>query len=374
MAQQKILYVVNNIDWFWSHRLPLAAGARAAGYDVGVVVTGAENDSQLGEHGFRAIELPAMDKNLGPMTVLKTIAFMHKTLQHEKPDIMHVITIKYAFLAGLASLLHPHVKMVHLIAGLGFLFSADSFRAKMLRFFVIPFLSLALRRKNSTLIFQNPDDMRIFLERGLASREQCHLIRGSGVDTKQFSPQPDKEQADPPIVVMPTRLVKDKGVSVFVEAARILKERGVVVDMQVAGGITAYNPLAISKDEMEEMVADGAATWLGRVSDMPDLLARAAMVAYPSHYREGIPKVLLEAAAMGKAIITTDHPGCREAVIDGENGKLVPVRDPVALADAIEELLKDKSVRDNMGAQSRKRALEEFDAEIIVRETLALYQ
>jgi len=373
MKRQKIIYMVNHIDWFWSHRLPLAKGAVEAGYDVSILVTGADQQQdQFAEHGLRGIELPAIGQGLGPLSVFKTIKNIHDILKDEKPDIFHVITIKYAFLAGLAAWLHPRLCVVHLIAGLGYLFSGNDTKSKILRVLVYPLLRMALRRKGTEVIFQNPDDQAIMLGDGLVSKDHIHLIRGSGVDTHHFKPR-EMPQSDPPIVIMPTRLVHDKGISVFVDAARLLQDRGAAVEMQIAGGITAYNPLAITESEMTEMIADGAATWLGKVDDMPDLLAKATLIAYPSHYREGIPKVLLEACAMAKPIVTTDHPGCREAVRSGYNGLLVPVKDAHALAAAIEALLADQNLREKMAKNSRLRAEREFDATIVTRETLAIY-
>jgi glycosyltransferase involved in cell wall biosynthesis len=177
-----------------------------------------------------------------------------------------------------------------------------------------------------------------------------------------------------PVVLLPTRLIREKGVIVFIEAARILKARGVNAKFQIAGGMEGHNPNKISKEEMETLTADGATEWLGRVTDMPALYASAALIAYPSYYREGVPKVLLESAAMGKAIITTDHPGCREAVADNDNGLLVPVKDAQATADAIETLLKDPVRRKEMGARSRERAEKEFDVRLIVDQTLKVYE
>lgn len=363
LDKPELLYVINHIDWFWSHRLPLAKGAQDAGWDVSVAVPDAEKDPKLGANGFTGLDLP--------VGLLKTIIALHYLLKERKPALVHAITIKYAFITGLAARLHPDIKTVYTIAGLGYLFSGEGLKPKLLRLLISPFLRLALRRKNTQLIFQNPDDMQIMLDRGLASAEQSHLIRGSGVDTAEFTPQP-QVVSDRPIVVMPTRLVHNKGVAVFVEAARILKKRGVDAVFQVAGG-TTDNPLAITKDQMEAMVADGAAEWLGRVSDMPALLASCSLVAYPSYYREGIPKVLLESAAMGKAIVTTDHAGCREAVRHNYNGLLVPIKDPQALADAIHSCLDDPEKCAAMGANSRQRALDEFDVRHIVKQTIAVY-
>ncbi len=377
----KLLYVINHIDWFWSHRLPLAIGAQKDGYDVHVAVTGAEDDEKLASKGFHGHALPASDAGFMPLTMLKTIWAVSCLMRDEQPDIVHAITLKYAFIAGLAGRLHPDVKLVHTLAGLGYLFAGDGVKPKVLRILISPLLKLAFKGKNTELIFQNPDDMALLLSRGLAREEQCTLIRGSGVDTDEFSPQPESgsesgSEDKNPIVVMPTRLVHDKGVAVFIEAARILKSQGIEARYQIAGGVTTNNPLAISKGEMEAMIAgsDGAAEWLGRVSDMPALLAGAALVVYPSYYREGIPKVLLESAAMGKAIITTDHPGCREAVAHNDNGLLVPVKDAEATAKAIKMLLSDNEKRISMGVQSRKKAEKEFDVRLIVEKTLAVYK
>ena len=368
----EICYVINHIDWFWSHRLPLARGAQEAGWQVSVAVPGASADENLTDEGFKGIDLPAPDQGFGPLGVVKTMCALRRIIRRDSPDLVHAITLKYAFITGLATLGLSHVKLVHTIAGLGYLFSGEGIKPKILRTVLGPFLRLALRRKNIQLIFQNPDDMNMMISRGFADPSQAHLIRGSGVDTHEFTPS-DTPEATENIVVMPTRLVHDKGVAVFVDAARILKQQGVNAVFQIAGGVTHNNPLAISQGDMEAMVKDGAAEWLGKVSDMPALLAKAALVAYPSYYREGIPKVLLEAASMAKAIVTTDHPGCKEAVNHGENGLLVPVKDAQSLADAIKKLLDDPAERHKMGQRSRQRATEEFDVKIIVAQTLETY-
>lgn len=372
MSNKKLLFIINHLDWFWSHRLPLAQGAQKAGWNVSVAVTGASKDQRLKEGGFRGLELPPSEQGFGPLTLLSIIWGVHRLMAKEKPDLVHAITLKYAFITGLAGLFHKNVKLVHTIAGLGYLFSSASKQARILRFLIGPLLKLALKRKNTQIIFQNPDDQALLIKCGFVSEAQCHLIRGSGVNISQFEavPEPDIQ---PPLIIMPTRLVRDKGISVFVEAARIIKARGLEARFQIAGGVTANNPLAISQSQMEQMVANGAAEWLGKISDMPKLFADCAFVVYPSYYREGIPKVLLEACATGRPIITTDHPGCREAVDHKGNGLLVPVKDAEATADAIEFLLKDPALRKAMGEKSRQKAEAEFDVDIIVAQTLSVY-
>lgn len=369
---RKLLYVINHMDWFWSHRLPLAQGARGEGWDVMVASTGAQHDEKLTLQGFQGYELPPFSDGLSALSVLKIIYAVHRLIQKEKPDLLHVITLKYAFMAGLAARLHKHIRIVHTIAGLGYLFAADNLKAKMLRIAVGPFLKLALKHPRAQIIFQNPDDQEIMVRRGFVRASQCHLIRGSGVDLENFCYRKEPESAEP-IVLMPTRLLHDKGVGIFVDVARLLKNKGIRARFQIAGGVTTTNPMAISENEMKEMVADGAAEWLGKVDDMPGLLHEATIIVYPSYYREGVPKVLLEAASCGRPIITTDHPGCREAVVHEENGYLVPVRDAEQTARALEILLADKSKRETMGIASRKLAEDHFDVRLITRRTLSVY-
>ncbi len=359
-----VLYIINHMAWFWNHRLPLVKGAKEKGWEVIVAAPRAAEDKRLEGLSITGVNLPTFG-------VLRTIIAVHKLLKTHQPEVVHAITLQYAFMAGLAARMHTNTQVVYTVAGLGYLF-ADGLKPRILRTAVGPLLKIALRHPNAHIVFQNPDDQELLVARGFVRPEQCHLIRGSGVDTEQFSYQEEPDN-DTPIVVMPTRLVHDKGVAVFVEAARILKARGVDARFQIAGGVSTFNPNAITESEMKAMTADGAAEWLGRVSDMPNFLAGCNLVVYPSYYREGLPKVLLEACAIGRAIITTDHPGCREAVADNLNGMLTPIKDAAATAEAIEKLLSNKSARIQMGRRSRERAENEFDVRIVVDKTLALY-
>jgi len=373
MSSRKFLFVINHIDWFWSHRLPLAKGAQSEGWDVSVAVTGAKDDQNLTKQLFTGYELPPSDQGYMPFSLLKIIWSIHKIIKREKPDVLHAITLKYAFLAGLAARFHKNICVVHTLAGLGYLFSGEGMKPKILRIIVGPFLKLALKSDNTELIFQNPDDMALMIKRGFANPDQSTLIRGSGVDLKEF-PLIPIPQDDAPIVLMPTRLVHDKGVAVFIEAANILLAKNVPARFQIAGGITTNNPNAISKAEMDGMIDGTNVEWLGKISDMPALYAASSLICYPSYYGEGVPKVLLEAAATGRAIITTDHPGCREAVRDKESGLLVPIKDAKATAAAIEALLKDPEKLALMGGKSRELANSEFDVASVVKRTLAVYQ
>ena len=365
MAKPKLLFVINHMDWFWSHRLPLAKGAQDAGWDVSVCATGAEDDDKLEQNGFHGINLGG-----SPFKILSDI---YRIIKSEEPDLIHVITLKYAFLAGLVSRFYPRVKIVHTIAGLGYLFISDGIKPKLLRFFIGPFLKFALKHPRAQIIFQNPDDQELLLKRGFVKPEQIHLIKGSGVDLEEFAHIPEP-QNDLPVIVMPTRLVHNKGIAVFIDAAKIAAANGVNAKFQIAGGPVDNNPLGISKDEMEEMIKGSPVEWLGRVSDMPALYAASNLIVYPSYYGEGVPKVLLESGATGRAIITTDHPGCREAIEHGKSGLLVPVKDAQTTAAAIELLIKDVKKRQDMGNASRAFAAREFSVERVVSLTLDVYK
>jgi len=365
MARKKLLFVINHMDWFWSHRLPLAVGAQDVGWDVQVCAHGAEHDEKLAASGFTGIALS--------LSLFKIIRDVKRVLDTEKPDLVHVITLKFAFLAGLASRFCKDIKIVHTLAGLGYLFSGEGFKPKMLRTLVGPFLKFALKHPNAAIIFQNPDDMALMVKRGFVREEQCHLIRGSGVDLKQFPHMPEPQNGKP-VVVMPTRLVHDKGVAMFIEAAKIAAENGVDAAFKIAGGAVTNNPLGISDNEMRTMIEGSPVEWLGRISDMPALYAQANLIVYPSYYGEGVPKVLLESAATGRAIITTDHAGCREAVDDGTTGILVPIKDAEATAQAIATLIQNATLREKMGHAARDFVAQYYDVQSVVKRTLDVYQ
>lgn len=361
---KKLFYIINHMEWFWSHRLPLAQGAKDAGWEVHVCATGLSKDTRLSLEGFYGADLPE-----SPLALMLKI---RKLIKQGQPEIIHAITLKYAFFAGLA-VRGTDTKIVHTLAGLGYLFSGEGLKPKILRFILGPLLKIALKGENTQIIFQNPDDMALMKARGFVDPERCHLIKGSGVDTKEF-PLTDEPANKPPVVTMPTRLVHEKGVSIFIEAAKILKDKGVEAVFQIAGGEALTNPRGITAKQMETMIGDSGVKWLGKVNEMPELLAKSNLIVYPSYYGEGIPKVLLEAASTGRAIITTDHPGCREAVKDDVNGLLVPIKDAQATADAIEALLNDPDRRAKMGKQSRKMVEDEFSVPLVVLQTLKVYE
>ena len=372
LMTKKLLYILAETEDFWVSRLPLAAAARDRGYEVHLAAPGAAGDKQLKKSGFTGHDLPPAQSGLSFSAALRNILTIRSMLRALKPDIVHTITLKYSLLTGLAAGRSSETKLVYTIAGLGYLFSAEDMKARIMLGALLPFLKYVLRNPSAAVIFQNPDDMNTLVRKNFVREEKAFLVRGSGVDLQKFAPG-GGEDSGPPVVLMPTRLVRDKGISVFIDMAKILEKRQIPARFQVAGGITDHNPLAITEEEMERMVADSPVEWLGKVSDMPALYQKAALIVYPSWYGEGIPRVLLEAAACGKAIVTTDHPGCREAVAHNDNGLLIPVKNAEAAADAVEFLLKNPDHRKKMSAAGRIRAEREFGISGVVEKILKLY-
>jgi glycosyltransferase involved in cell wall biosynthesis len=260
--------------------------------------------------------------------------------------------------------------VVHAITGLGYLFLIDGLLARIQRASVMTLYRIALGHPNLRAIFQNPDDQGLFLRHRLVRPETVVMIRGCGVDMREFPFTP--EPPGPPLVLFPARIIGDKGVREFVEAARILKREGTPATFRLVGRTDPDNPTDVGEATVREWEREGVVEWLGFSSEMPVELARAHVVCMPS-YREGLPRVLIEAASIGRAIVTTDVPGCREVVRHGDNGLLVPVRNAAALADALRTVIADARLRQAMGARGRERALAEFSVESFVADSLRVY-
>jgi glycosyltransferase involved in cell wall biosynthesis len=255
---------------------------------------------------------------------------------------------------------------------MGFVFSSGSLRARLLRPAVRAALRLLLNPEGSRVVFENRDDMREAVTDGLVSGEDAVLIRGAGVDLDRFRPGP--AAAGPPTVVLVARMLREKGIEDFVEAARILRHRRVAARFLVAGAPDLGNPGTISESELRRWHEEGAVEWIGQRDDVEVVLASAHVACLPSYYREGLPKSLLEGLAAGLPIVTTDVPGCRETVLVGENGLLVPPRDPQRLAEALATLIGDADMRVRFGMRSRQLAEAEFGTAKVSEATLALYR
>jgi glycosyltransferase involved in cell wall biosynthesis len=285
---------------------------------------------------------------------------------------MHTVTIKPVLYGGIAARLLRVPSLVSAVSGLGLVFVGGDRKASSVRWAVRALYRLALGHSNSCAIFQNPDDCQHMVDAGLVASEQTVLIRSSGVDVAVFQPSPPPP--GPPIVILPARLLWPKGVGEFVEAARLLLQDGVAIRMALVGEPPPQHRASVTRSMIEAWVDQDLIEWWGYQPDMAQVYARSHIVCLPSYYGEGVPRVLIEAAACGRPIVTTDTPGCREVVRHGENGLLVAPRAAKALADALRTLAQDAGLRVEMGRRGRQRAVAEFSLDRVVAATLAVYQ
>jgi glycosyltransferase involved in cell wall biosynthesis len=367
-AKSKILFFATE-DWFiCSHWLPIIDAANEMGLDVVVVTRVNKHLEMIEQHGVKVIPFEISRRGSSFLSEIDTVMRLIKIYRKERPDIAHHIALKPMLYGSLAAHL-THVKhTVNWVAGMGWLFISNSWRAKLMQALVKKVLSMLLR--GTDVIVENKDDQEIIANLGV-SKPYLHLIHGAGVDTSQYLHLPEPNNI--PLVILPARMLWDKGVGEFVDAAIMLKKRGVVARFVLVGEPDHENPASVSNNQLEKWQNDGVVEWWGRREDMPRVLAQAHIVCLPS-YREGLPKSLLEAASCGRPIVTTDVPGCREVVRDGHNGILVQVRNSLALADALEKLLTEPELRLQMGLRGRERVMREFSQEIIVRRVLAIYR
>lgn len=370
-ARKKLLFLVTEDWYFCSHRLPPARAAREAGYEI-VVATRVENrGAEIEAEGFKLIPIGLRRRSRNPLRELAAIAEIVRIYWREQPDITHHVAIKPVLYGSLAAMLVRRPAIVNALAGMGFLFTSSSRHAAVLRAVVSRVFRILLNAGRNVLILQNPDDQALLVSGGLVAPSRVRLIRGSGVDIQRFSPMP--EPGGTPVVMLASRMLWDKGVGEFVDAAGLLRARGRAARLVLVGDGDADNPASIAQTQLKAWHDSGVVECWGRCDDMPAAFAQAHIVCLPS-YREGLPKVLLEAAACARPLVATDAPGCREIVRHGENGFLVPLRDAAGLADAIEKLLSEPALRLKMGAKSRQMVEAEFSETQVARQTLAVYR
>lgn len=368
---QRLLFILNDAPFFVSHRLPLASAACTAGFDVHLAAPGNEGCREAIERaGITWHHLPLDRSASSILAEWRTFTTIRRIIHDVAPDVVHNVTIKPVLYGSLARRLSGGGATVNAVPGLGYVFLALGAVATMRRWVVETMYRVALGGQNQIAIFQNPDDAAYFTRRRLVAEDRCVLIRGSGVDLRKFQLLPIPP--GPPLVVLPARMLRDKGVVEFAEAAALLRGEFPHVRFALVGGLD-INRAALSEAELRELTRSGAVEWWGQRDDMESILTAASLVVLPS-YREGVPKALLEAAAAGRAMVTTDAPGCRHVVDHGVHGLLVPARNGSALAAAIAELLNDPAKLVTMGAAARARAETEFSVEQVTSQTLAVYR
>lgn len=373
---KKILFVGNDIAFFISHRLPLAEEALAAGYAVHVAMPEPENhhsvqvlrDMRINYHSFFMRRM-----GVNPLYEMLSIWHLFRLYRTLKPDLVHHIAMKAILYGGISSLFSNPKQTVFAFTGLGTLFTHEDPATKLLRRIITPVYKSIFFPTRAWAIFQNPDDLRLFTyQKRITRANRSFLIRSSGVNLREF-PYSKEPLSKPPVVMLAARMLKTKGVREFVEAAEMLHKRGWEAHFVLVGD-APVNHDTITKEQLHAWEKAGAIEWWGRQENMPRILAQANIICLPAHFREGVPKVLLEAAACGRAIIASNIPGCREITEHRMNGLLIEPRNSRALAAAIEILLRNPDKRQRMGRYGRQLVESEFSVERVVGETLKIYQ
>jgi len=377
MSKPEVLRIAlfANTDWYlFNFRLSLAKRLRELGHELILLSPDGEFGLKLREMGFDWRPLPMDRRSLNPFAEARLVWRLARILRDERIDIVHGFTIKPAVYGALAGRLARVRGRVNAVAGMGYVFISNSLKARVLRPVVKTLARFAFDSRRARLIVQNPDDHAEFVGAGVVRPERVHIIPGSGVDLSRFAAVDRSRGADEPLrVLLAARMLWDKGLQEFIDAARQLHGEGRRIDFLLAGDPDAGNPASASAEAITGWVEEGIVQWLGHVSDMAGLLATVDIVVLPS-YREGLPKTLIEAAGCGLPLITTDVPGCREVVSDGVDGLLCPVRQSAPLARAIARLQDDPALARRLGQAARRKAMDLFDEKIVIARTLAVYQ
>lgn len=368
---RELLLIVNEDRFFLSHRKDIALAAQREEWDVTVVCKDTGRRQEVEALGLKMTELPINPTGTDMRQELKTFRFLYKLYCKHRGAVVHHVGLKLMLWGGLAARLAGVRGMVNAVSGLGVMFSSDKLSLKAKG--ILRILRFSFNRKGVTVIFQNQEDRQLFLQHHVCSTSQSTFIKGSGVDLNSFRyfPQPENTTVK---VLFTARMLKEKGVLVLIEAANLLrKDYEGRVEFMLCGGLS-NNPKAIQRAELEQMCDGRYIQWLGYRSDIRELLTRSHLMAFPSFYREGVPKSLIEACAVGRPIVTTNSIGCKDTVDDGVNGFLVPPQDPVALAEKLRTLFDHPELRAEMGRRGREKAEREFSLDTVVSKHLDIYR
>lgn len=369
----KILYFANTEWYLYNFRLSLLKKVRDLGIDVILISPPGEYGARLEAEGFRWVPLPMDRRSLNPLAEIRLLVDIVRIYECEKPDLVHHFTIKSVIYGSIAAIVTGVRCRINAITGLGHVFISNTLRARLLRQVVRMLVRFAVNSKRGRLILQNNDDRELFLENKLIDSEYIRVIRGSGVNTKRFDLSNKLQENGASLrILLATRLLWEKGVREYVEAAKLLSNKKINALFLLAGSPDPGNPASVPQESILSWDKDKIIVALGHTDDMPSLLKTVDLVVLPS-YREGTPRILLEAAASGLPIVTTDVPGCREIVSHHVNGLLVAARDSHQLAEAILYMVTNPAERIRMGKAGREKVMTEFDESIVISATLNVY-
>ena len=370
--QKKILFIVNAVWYFRLHWLPLAVCIKKDGFEVYVASSNEKGEKKYIENtGIKFIEMPFQRQSMNPIRGFKSFIGIIRLIKETRPDIVHNITIKPVILGTLASRILSIPFIVNSVTGLGYTFIRPGFFGLLLRNAIKFIYRVLFTRKRLMVTFQNSEDRSLLYSNRRSFPESAIVIKGVGVNTTKYKQTPIP--LDNNIVILASRLLWDKGVKEFVNAAKYLHENNVNVQMALVGEPDEKNPQSVSEDELYEWSKEKYIEWWGFQKNMPEVINKASIVVLPS-YREGLPTILIEAASAGRPLIATNVPGCNEVVKNGINGFLVPVKNHIELATTIQKLITNNTLMTTMGENSRRIALNEFDFNIILQKHLELYK
>ena len=369
--QVKILFLITEDWYFLSHRLALAQSCRDLGWNVVVATHVDKNYDEMKQQGFEIIPI-RMRRGYGNVySEIVAIFELIQIFRHHKPDITHNVGLKPVIYGSLAARLTRTVPVINMLAGMGYVFSRGGLSTRLIRAAIKLALKFSLGVRTHWLIVQNNTDATVLTAKRLASAERTKIISGSGVNVQKFKPTPEPEE--PIIVAIVSRMLKDKGIEEGVMAARELRRRGGNIEFWLVGDEDPPNPSSLSKETLQQWDEEACIRWLGHQTDIAAIWAKAHIALLPS-YREGMPMSLLEAAACGRPIVTTDVPGCNELIVHGVNGILVQKHDWMAIANAIQTLANSPQLRAKLGAAARDTVCGAYTVETVNQETQALYQ
>lgn len=367
----KVLFFVA-ADWFFcSHFMERALAAQQAGYEVVVLTQVFQHSDKITQRGLRLIPLKLNRRSLNPFSTFKSLLQIFMIYRRERPNLVHHVALKPILLGTLAARFLGIKNIVNAIVGMGYLSTSDKPSVLILRTILSFALKGLLNPIGSRVVFENQDDLLDFVAKGQVRGSDAILIRGAGESPSKFQPAENTESK--PLVVLAARLLWDKGIGEYVDAAHLLRQRGVKARFAIVGDIDLGNRGCIDQSTLQAWKAEGLVELWGFRADISQVLSEATIACLPS-YREGLPKFLLEAMASALPCVTTDVPGCREAVRDGDNGLLVPKKDVSALAEAIEYLIRNPVIARKMGARGRERVEQEFSVQHVNDRTVALYR
>lgn len=370
VKELKLIYVVNNPAFFLSHRLQLAIRAKECGFRVIVFAPKSPEISEISRLGFEIEELKLNRKNINPLGELRTLFDLFLKFKKWKPSIVHGISTKPVIYTSIVGYLCNVPNFVQTITGLGYSFTRGGFAGLLLRSIVGLLYKISFYRKNIKVVFQNHDDCRYFIENKWISPEKSEVVRGSGVDLSKYTVTEIPDGV--PQILFPSRLLSDKGLYELVNACRVLHSEGIEFKLVLSGPIDENSRAGVTESQIRKWESLGYIKWIGNQTNMVPIYRMSHIICLPS-YREGLSLSLLEAAASGRPIVTTDVPGCRDIVENGRSGFVVPAKEVKPLAEALRVLIKDSELRISMGKRGRQLVMNEFSLDSVVEKTITYY-